>query len=57
MSKSERRKQHDREIEASQAAMRTSIAETSRLVGESEEMIKRHHDERDADEAARKPRK
>jgi hypothetical protein len=55
MSKADRRKQQDKEVEASQTAMRASIAEMGRLVDESEQMIKRHRDERDADEAAQTP--
>jgi hypothetical protein len=44
-----RRKRHTSEIEASQAGLRASIAETDRLVGESEEMLRRHHKECDDD--------
>ena len=42
-----RRKQQAAEIEASQ---RKSIAETKRLVTESDAMLRRHHQERDEDE-------
>ena len=40
------------EIEASQEALRASIAETERLVEESDEMLKRHRQEREDDDAA-----
>ena len=43
----ERSLRHDREVEESQAALRRSISETERLVGESEEMLRRHRKERD----------
>jgi hypothetical protein len=46
---SKRRKRHLDEIEVSQAGLRASIAETSRLVSESEEMLRRHHKECDDD--------
>jgi hypothetical protein len=46
-----RREQQAREIEQSQAALRKSIAETQRLVEQSEEMLKRHRLERESDEA------
>lgn len=46
-----RREQQAREVEESQAALRKSIAETQRLVEQSEEMLKRHRLERDSDEA------
>ena len=45
------RDRHAREIELSQAALRRSIAETERLVGESEKMLRRHRDEQEADDA------
>ena len=48
--RAERREQHSREVEASQNAMRESIAETDRLVGESEAMLRRHRQEREDDE-------
>jgi len=48
--RAERREQQTREVEASQAALRESIAETDRLVGESEAMLRRHREEREADE-------
>ncbi len=48
--RAERRDQQAREIEANQDALRKSIAETQRLVGESEEMLKRHRREREEDD-------
>ena len=45
-----RRKQQAAEIEASQDSLRKSIAETKRLVTESDAMLRRHHQERDEDE-------
>lgn len=48
--RSERRARHDREIEASQNALRNSISETERLVGESEMMLRRHRVETDDEE-------
>jgi hypothetical protein len=50
MKKREREEQHAREIEENQAALRRSIAETSRLVSESEAMLQRHKLERDEDQ-------
>jgi hypothetical protein len=41
-----------REIEENQEALRRSIAETERLVNESEKMLRRHRQERDEDDAA-----
>jgi len=46
----ERRIRQAREVEASQSAMRKSIAATERLVDESEAMLSRHRFERKADE-------
>ena len=51
--RAERRAQHDAEVEASQADLRHSIAETERLVGESELMLQRHRAESDADDQHR----
>lgn len=51
MSRKERREQQAREIEDSQQRLRSSIAETDRLVGESERMLKRHRKEREQDDA------
>ena len=45
-----RSKQQAREVEESQAALRNSIAETERLVNMSDEMLARHHREREADD-------
>ena len=49
--RAERREQQSDEIEASQEALRTSIAETERLVGESDEMLRRHRRECEEDDA------
>lgn len=49
MKKREREEQHAREILENQAALKRSIAETSRLVHESEAMLQRHKLERDGD--------
>ena len=46
-----RRNQQAAEIEASQDSLRDSIAETKRLVTESDDMLRRHHQEREDDEA------
>jgi hypothetical protein len=46
----DRAKRRDRqaaEVEASQARLRQSIAETERLVGESDKMLRRHRKEND----------
>ena len=48
--RAERREQQSREVEASQKALRESITETERLVGESEKMLRRHRKECDVDE-------
>ena len=50
MKKRERDEQQAREIERNQAALRRSIQETSRLVNESEAMLRRHKTERLEDE-------
>ncbi len=47
-----RRAQQTAEVEASQANLRNSIAETERLVGESEAMLRRHRKECDDDDDA-----
>lgn len=48
--RAERSARQSAEIEASQRDLRKSIAETERLVGDAEEMLKRRHVERgDAD--------
>lgn len=49
--RAERREQQAREVEASQELLRGSIAETDRLVVEANEMLKRHHQEREDDDA------
>lgn len=46
----ERRAQQAREVAESQAQLRKSIAETERLVGESEKMLSRHRQEREDDD-------
>ena len=45
--RAQRRERHDRELEASQKALRESISETERLVGESEKVLSRHRKERE----------
>ena len=47
MKRREREEQHAREVEQNQAELRRSIAETSRLVTESEAMLRRHKLERE----------
>ena len=49
-SRATRREDHAREVEASQHALRISIAETERLVTESDKMLRRHRQELDDDE-------
>jgi hypothetical protein len=49
--RAQRRKQHTAEIEASQDSLRKSIAETERLVGESDKMLRRHRKECEEDDA------
>jgi len=49
MRKRDREDKQAREIEENQEALRRSIAETSRLVGESEAMLQRHKREREED--------
>jgi cold shock CspA family protein len=49
--RAERREQQEREVEESQTGLRASITETDRLVGESHKMLKRHGQEREADDA------
>ena len=48
-----RRDRQAAEVEASQAKLRASIAETERLVGESDDMLRRHRKETDEDEGAK----
>ena len=50
--RADRRKAQAREVEESQAALRASIAETERLVDESDKMLRRHRNEREDDDAA-----
>ncbi len=50
--RTERRNQHSAEVEASQANLRRSIAETARLVEESDAMLRRHRKECEDDDAA-----
>lgn len=45
-----RRAKHTREVEESQQALRVSIAETQRLVIESDKMLRRHRQELDDDD-------
>jgi hypothetical protein len=45
--RAERRNRQAAEIEESQTKLRASIAETERLVGESENMLRRHRKECD----------
>ena len=47
-----RRDRHSVEVEASQVELRKSISETERLLGESDDMLRRHRSEcEDADKA------
>lgn len=50
--RADRRELQAREIEANQESLRQSIAETDRLVGESDKMLKRHRKESEQDDAA-----
>ena len=50
--RSRRRERQTAEVEASQAKLRASIAETERLVGESDEMLRRHRKECDAEDGS-----
>ena len=54
--KGERREQQHRELEQSQTLVRASIAETERLVGESDNLLERHRREREEDDAAEEGR-
>jgi len=49
--RADRRTQQASEVEESQEALRKSIAETERLVDESDEMLRRHRRECDDDDA------
>ena len=48
--RAERREQQAHEIEVSQKQLRESIAETDRLVGESDKMLRRHRQECEDDD-------
>ena len=48
--RAERREQQSREVEENQRALRESIAETERLVDESDKMLRRHRQECDDDD-------
>jgi hypothetical protein len=48
--RAERRAQQAQEVEESQAKLRASIAETERLMDASDEMLRRHRRELDADD-------
>ena len=48
--RTERGERQAREVEASQKALRESISETERLVGESDKMLLRHRQEREDDD-------
>lgn len=50
--RAERRDRHSSEVEASQAGLRRSVAETDRLVIASDKMLRRHRKECDEDEGA-----
>ena len=47
--KANRRARHEAEIDASQEALRASVAKTQRLIDESEKMLRRHRKENDGD--------
>ena len=47
----ERRTQQAEEVETSQISMRKNIAETKRLVDDSDRMLRRHRKEREDDDA------
>ena len=49
--RAERRERHTSEVEASQDALRESIAVTEKLVDESDRMLRRHREECDDEEA------
>lgn len=49
--RAERRNQQAAEVEASQETLRASIAETERLVDQSDQMLRRHRKENDDDDA------
>jgi hypothetical protein len=49
--RAERRRQHAQEVEASVKVLRESIAETDRLVQQSDKMLRRHRKECEEDDA------
>ena len=51
MTRAERREQQASQVEESQRKLKASIAQTQRLVDESDEMLRRHRRECDSDEA------
>ena len=51
--KTSRRAQQAHEVEENQSALRKNIAEAARLVDEADKMLRRHHQEREDDEANR----
>ena len=51
--RAELRDRHEAEVDASQANLRESIAETDRLVDQSDEMLRRHRAECDEQDPAR----
>jgi hypothetical protein len=53
--RAERRERQSREIEASQADLRKSIAETERLVDESDKMLRRHRQESESEDVDKDP--
>ena len=50
--RTELRERHEAEVDASQAGLRESIAETDRLVDESDEMLRRHRTECDQQDSS-----
>lgn len=48
--KEQRRKRQGREVEESQQALRDSIAKTQTLLDQSDEMLRRHRQESEAEE-------
>jgi hypothetical protein len=53
--RAERREQQSIEVEESQERLRENIAEAERLVNESDEMLRRHRRECDADDKETEP--
>ena len=51
MTRADRREQQASEVEESQRKLKASIAQTQRLVDESDEMLRRHRRECESDEA------